>query len=258
MITSTTNSKIKNLKKLIKSSREREKQHCFIVEGPRMFSELVPDQILSCFATEHFEEKYGDLLKGISYEVISDSVCESLSGTRTPQGVIALVKRLEWSLPDIIRQADNPCLFLLENLQDPGNLGTIIRTAEAAGIDAVITDKESVDPYNMKVVRSTMGAIFRLPVITVSNLEDCIRYLQEEKIHIYAAHLEGEPFYEGDYTKPSAFLIGNEGQGLTEKTAALAQSRIRIPMEGRVESLNAAVAGTVIMFEALRQRKWVR
>lgn len=147
-------------------------------------------------------------------------------------------------------------MVVLDNLQDPGNLGTIFRTAEAAGVTGILLSKDCVDVYNPKVIRSTMGAVFRMPFLYVEDLPEKIKELQKEGIKTYAAHLRGENAYdEEDYTTGCAFLIGNEGNGLRDEVADCADCLIRIPMEGEAESLNAAVAAAVLMFEAGRQRR---
>lgn len=222
-----------------------------------MFFEVPKERLLEVYVTEGFEKKYGDRLAGCRYELISDAVCRHLSDTRTPQGVTALVKKQETPLEEILARDENPCLFLLENLQDPGNMGTILRTSEGAGVSGIIMNRESVDPYNPKVIRSTMGAIFRMPFVIVDDFEDVLCRLKEAGIRTFAAHLDGEDFYRQDYRGGCAFFIGNEGNGLSENLAARADGRIRIPMKGQVESLNAAVAATVLMYETLRQREWV-
>ena len=222
-----------------------------------MFFEVPKERLLEVYVTEGFEKKYGDRLAGCRYELISDAVCRHLSDTRTPQGVTALVKKQETPLEEILARDENPCLFLLENLQDPGNMGTILRTSEGAGVSGIIMNRESVDPYNPKVIRSTMGAIFRMPFVIVDDLEDVLCRLKEAGVRTFAAHLDGEDFYRQDYRGGCAFFIGNEGNGLSENLPARADGRIRIPMKGQVESLNAAVAATVLMYETLRQREWV-
>lgn len=222
-----------------------------------MFFEVPKERLLEVYVTEGFEKKYGDRLAGCRYELISDAVCRHLSDTRTPQGVTALVKKQETPLEEILARDENPCLFLLENLQDPGNMGTILRTSEGAGVSGIIMNRESVDPYNPKVIRSTMGAIFRMPFVIVDDFEDVLCRLKEAGVRTFAAHLDGEDFYRQDYRGGCAFFIGNEGNGLSENLAARADGRIRIPMKGQVESLNAAVAATVLMYETLRQREWV-
>ena len=241
---------------LKKSAKARKKEKCFLVEGPRMFFEIPKDRIEECYLTEEFEDKYAEELKGWHYELISENVCKHLSDTKTPQGVIAVVRRTEPSIEELLHKEKNPCFFLLENLQDPGNLGTIVRTAEGAGVTGIIMNRETVDIYNPKVIRSTMGAVFRMPFLYVEDLPEKIKELQKKSIKTYAAHLRGENAYdEEDYTTGCAFLIGNEGNGLRDEVADCANCLIRIPMEGEAESLNAAVAAAVLMFEAGRQRR---
>lgn len=147
-------------------------------------------------------------------------------------------------------------LLVLDNLQDPGNLGTIFRTAEAAGVTGIILSKDSVDIYNPKVIRSTMGAIFRMPFVYVEKLTDTIEELKAHQIQVYAAHLDGKNAYDEEcYLNGTAYLIGNEGNGLRQEVADCADTWIRIPMLGQAESLNAAVAASILMFEAARQRR---
>lgn len=256
MISSTSNNRIKNIVNIKNSARARRQQNCFLVEGPRMFFEVPKDRLLEAYVTEEFVKKYEKQLAGCRYELISDTVCRHLSDTRTPQGVTALVKKQETSLDEMLAGEKDPCLFLLENLQDPGNMGTILRTSEGAGVSGIIMNRESVDPYNPKVIRSTMGAIFRIPFVIVDDFEPVLKKFKEAGVRTFASHLDGESFYRQDYRGGCAFFIGNEGNGLSDKLAARADAKIRIPMKGRVESLNAAVAATVLMYETLRQREW--
>ena len=145
--------------------------------------------------------------------------------------------------------------MLIENLQDPGNLGTMIRTAEGAGVTGILISRESVDLYNPKTIRSTMGSIYRVPVHITDSLTGLVPLLHQRGIRTYAAHLRGTKSYtEADYRTGTAFLIGNEGNGLTEELADAADQYIRIPMEGQVESLNAAMAAGILMYEVKRQR----
>ena len=149
-----------------------------------------------------------------------------------------------------------PLLLVLDQIQDPGNLGTIVRTAEGAGVTGIVMSQDCVDMYNPKVVRSTMGAAYRVPFCYVDDLAEEVKQMKEAGICTYAAHLEGKNSYdEEDYRKASAFLIGNEGNGLRDEVADQAQVYIRIPMKGQVESLNAAVATAILTFEAARQRR---
>ena len=232
MITSTSNIQVKELLRLQKKSREREKEGVFIVEGPRMAEEIPRERIVKLYVSESFQEK---CVKEKNDRFIQ--AAEVMSDTE-----------------DIL--GETPHVLVLENIQDPGNLGTIFRTAEAAGATGIVLSKDCVDLYNPKVIRSTMGAIFRIPFIYTDDLKGTIDELKREGITVYAAHLKGENSYDmEDYKTACAFLIGNEGNGLTEETAACADRKILIPMEGGAESLNAAVASAVLMFEAGRQRR---
>ena len=254
----TTEETIKIIKfKKMKQPKARKKEKCFLVEGPRMFFEIPKDRIEECYLTEEFEDKYAEELKGWHYELISENVCKHLSDTKTPQGVIAVVRRTEPSIEELLHKEKNPCFFLLENLQDPGNLGTIVRTAEGAGVTGIIMNRETVDIYNPKVIRSTMGAIFRVPFVIADSLPEVIFQLKQNGVSVYAGHLKGDVFYKQDYRDGSAFLIGNEGNGLTDEITALADHKIKIPMKGKVESLNAAVSATILMYETMRQREFM-
>lgn len=157
---------------------------------------------------------------------------------------MTVLKRPAYELQQLIHQ-DRPLLVLLENLQDPGNLGTILRTGEGAGITGVIMSKETVDIYNPKTIRSTMGSIYRVPFLYVEDMGETIRTLQEKGIRVYAAHLQGKDYYSSfSFEEGTAFMIGNEGNGLRRETADLADAYLKIPMEGQVESLNAAIAAS--------------
>ena len=252
MITSGSNGQIKNLVKLQKSAKARKEQNTFVVEGLRIFKEIPKKLLIKAYITEEFLQKQEELLKDIPYEVVASHVLKEAADTKTPQGVIATVRMPSYSMEDVI-QEKNPCLIVLENLQDPGNLGTIIRTGEGAGVSGILMSEDTVDLYNPKVVRSTMGSIFRMPIY-VASMEEIFSFLEKHNILSYGAHLKGENFYKKNYKNSCAFFIGNEGNGLTEETTERVNCKIKIPMHGKVESLNAAIAGTVLMYEAMRQR----
>lgn len=256
LISSMTNPRIKNILNLKKSAKHRKEKGCFLAEGPRLVFEIRKENIFEMYVTQDFFDKYQKELEGYSYDFISDNVCRRLSDTKTPQGILAVVKKQEMSLETILHKEKNPLFMILENLQDPGNLGTIIRTGEGAGVTAILMNEQCVDPYNPKVVRSTMGAILRVPILVVKDLFQTVEQLKDEGINVYAAHLKGNLFYNYDYQKGCAFLIGNEGNGLSDSLTQMATDWIKIPMKGSVESLNAAVASTVIMYEVQRQREW--
>lgn len=257
MITSTSNQNVKNIIQLQKKSKARRQQGIYVVEGIRMFREAPAQMISQIYVSESFikEPTHKALLAGKKYEILSDSVFAYVSDTKTPQGILCLMKMPEYPQTRILNQK-NGLWLILENVQDPGNLGTMFRTGEGAGISGVIMDKATVDIYNPKTIRSTMGAIYRMPFYITDHLEDTIQKMKESGILVYAAHLEGSVCYdEPDYKQSSAFMIGNEGNGLTEEMASLANRYIRIPMGGQLESLNAAMAAGILMYEANRQRR---
>ncbi len=259
MITSISNAQVKQVCAYVQKAKERRKDRIFVVEGTKMFEEAPADQIYKVYATQSFCEKHtadgmGAKLKETGFEVVSDEVLAKMSDTKTPQGILCLVKWPEYSLDDLLLRK-NGVFVVLEDLQDPGNLGTIIRTGEGAGIAGVIMSGNTVDVFNPKTIRATMGSIYRVPFVYVQDMAEAIKKLQKADVLVYAAHLKGEQYYDAfDYTKGSAFLIGNEGNGLKEETAKLADTYVKIPMAGQVESLNAAIATTLFMYEAARQR----
>lgn len=257
MITSTSNAQVKNLVQLKKKAKARRQQQIYVVEGIRMFREAPADRIEQVYVSESFlaDPEHKKVLKGKAYEVLSDSVFSYVSDTKTPQGILCLMKMPDYTLDMLLREK-NGMWLVLENLQDPGNLGTMFRTGEGAGIAGVIMDGSTVDIYNPKTIRSTMGSIYRIPFYITEDLPDTIRRMKKRGVRTYAAHLEGSVCYDKpDYVPDTAFMIGNEGNGLTDETAALADTCIRIPMEGQLESLNAAMAAGILMYEANRQRR---
>lgn len=266
MITSTGNAQVKELVKLMKKSRARDEAHVFLIEGPRMAGELTVDpdwcrRIEKIYLSESYagrnEGERKRLERTAPVEILSDPVFAHVSGTKTPQGILAVVRRRTYNMSDIL--GEDPAqahVLVLDNLQDPGNLGTIFRTAEAAGVTGIVMSRDCVDLYNPKVVRSTMGAVLRMPFLYVEDLIGTISELKKEGIKIYAAHLKGKYAYDQeDYRTGCAFLIGNEGNGLRDIVAECADHFVIIPMHGKAESLNAAVAAAVLMFEVNRQRR---
>ena len=265
MITSSANSRVKQVIQWQTKAKERKKAGVFLTEGFKMYEEAPLESILEVYVAESAlaflekmdakEEKTTEKLKKTGYEVVADSLFKKMADTQTPQGILCVVKQPEYRLEEILKQ-DRPLLMILENLQDPGNLGTIIRTGEGAGVTGVIMTAKTVDIFNPKVIRATMGSVFRVPFLYVEDMEDTLKKLKEKGIRTYAAHLAGREYYDSfSFTGGTAFLIGNEGNGLEKKTADLADSYLKIPMEGKVESLNAAIAASLLMYEAQRQRR---
>jgi TrmH family RNA methyltransferase len=260
IISSMSNAQLKNLCLLQKKSKAREEQGVFVIEGIKMFEEARSEKLLvKAYVSESFYQvklqEDPSFLTDLDYEIVVDSVFKEVSDTLTPQGIMGIVKTKVHLLEQILEKPD-ACLLLLEDIRDPGNLGTMIRTAEGAGITGVIFNKSCVDIYNPKVIRSTMGSIFRVPFYKVDSFVETITYIKKQDITIFAAHLSGVMYdTEGSFRKKCAFLIGNEANGLSEEASELADELIKIPMAGKVESLNAAVAAAILMYEANRQRR---
>ena len=258
MITSSSNAQVKQMIQLNKKARERRKQDVFIVEGLRMFREVPRDRLVKTYVSENFLEdpEHEALLQGIPYEVVKDSVFAQMSDTLTPQGVLTVVRQYHYTMEELMGEKEHPLFLVLEDLQDPGNAGTILRTGEGAGVSGVFLTKTCVDITNPKVIRSTMGSIYRMPFLYVEDVVSLKQKLQGRGIRFFAAHLQGKNSYDREsYEDGTAFLIGNEGKGLTDQAADAADCLIRIPMCGQVESLNAAMAAGILMYEAARQRR---
>lgn len=266
IITSTSNPRMKEIIQLRKKSRMRTKTGTFLVEGLRMIREIPADRLVQLYVTEEFYKKHREEpIFEADKMLVSPQVFEYISDTKTPQGILAVVRQRVFTEEEILAQCPGSSgqkenrqghILILENIQDPGNLGTIFRTAEAAGVTAILMSRDCADIYNPKTIRSTMGAIFRMAFAYTEDLPGAANRLKRRKIRIFAAHLDGERIYsEEDYSQGTAFLIGNEGNGLSPEAAACADMLIRIPMEGQAESLNAAVAAAVLMFEVSRQRR---
>ena len=218
MITSTSNPQVKNLQLLKKKSGARNEQNVFLVEGMKMYQEAPRGKIKKVYISKSlYQEKGQAFLQGIETEVLDDHVFLAASDTKTPQGLLCVVEQFHYLLEDML-QKKNPHLLLLENLQDPGNVGTIMRTAEGAGADGIILSRTSVDLYHPKTIRSTMGSIYRMPFLYVNSLEEILPILKKQGIRTYAAHLQGKNCYDQeDYRKGfpqdwdillSAFVLG--------------------------------------------------
>lgn len=263
MITSHSNKSVREVIQLNQKAKARNRQGLFVVEGIKMFAEAPEDRIDRVYIAERAEaglrSAYGDKLNRLSAEIVSDDVFDKMSDTQTPQGILCLVRQFQYGIEDLLaagHDKKHALFILLEDLQDPGNLGTIFRTGEGAGVDGIIMSRQTVDIYNPKTIRSTMGSVYRVPFLYTDDLCETIRTLQKKDINVYAAHLDGMKYYdEYDYRRGTAFLIGNEGNGLRKETAGCADEYLRIPMEGSVESLNAAVASSILLYEAHRQRR---
>ena len=248
MISSRSNSKIKYIKKLMSSAKERRRNGVFVVEGLRIVREVPEELLEELYVAESFasSDRYSEA-DFPKTEIVTDEVFRFLSDTVTPQGILAIVKKPSYSFA-LSSYKERARILLLDDIQDPGNLGTILRTAEAAGTDLVILSEGCADLFNPKVIRSTMGSIFRVPFLT-ENPVSAIPKLKEAGIAVYGAALEGAvDFRSVSFPEKTAIVIGNEGNGISSEVLNLVDEKIKIPMEGKVESLNAAVSTAILLY----------
>lgn len=255
LITSNQNPIIKNIILLQKKKSERKKQGMFIVEGIKQVNEIPSHYPIEYFVTaESYDSDQIQNLGQGKWIVVPDELFKQMSDTETPQGVMAVVKRQDLLLEDLAKK-ESPFYLVLENLQDPGNLGTIIRSAYGFGVDAIFISKGSVDLYAPKTLRSTMSALFHVPIIVDIDMNECLEWLGKQDVTIYATALEeSEVLYDADYRPGCALIIGNEANGVTETTKHTAHQKVRIPMPGGLESLNASIAASICMYEVMKQR----
>lgn len=260
MITSLQNSSIKNIVKLYKSSKERRDQQLFVIEGARELSLALQSNysIKSVYVCREMfiNTKYPDVLDTLPDNAIFDissSVFEKIAYRENTDGIVALAEPRQHSLSNI-KLSDNPFIIILESVEKPGNLGAVLRTADAAAVDAVVVCDNQTDLYNPNVIRSGVGCLFTLKTAICSS-EEALEWLKANNINVYAAELNGASQYNKvDYTMPSAIVMGTEADGLTDFWINNAKERIKIPMRGKIDSLNVSVSTAVITFEAMRQR----
>ena len=234
--------------------KNRIAERAFVAEGNKLVADMLP--FFSCkllVAKPCWMATLGDI-SAEELLVAEEEDIRKASFLKNPQDVLAVFAMPDWQIETASPQQD--LVLALDGIQDPGNLGTILRAGEGAGVTGVVMNEATADIYNPKVIRSTMGSIYRMPFVYVDQLPEVVSMLSGSGIRTYAAHLDGKNSYEKEnYKKGTAFLIGNEGNGLRKETADAADIYVRIPMCGKVESLNAAIASSVLMFEAARQRR---
>lgn len=254
MISSPQNAKIKRIKRLQNKSRARKKEQAFVIEGVRLVEEALkygwsPEIVLY---TKKLDKRGLQVVEefqaqGVRVNCVTPEVMQAASDTETPQGLLAVLPLEKQPQP-----AKLDFVLIPDAIRDPGNLGTMLRTALAGGVDLVLLPPGTVDPHAPKVVRAAMGAHFRLPVIKTSWQEI------KEKIsalHVFVAEMEkGIPHTKANLHQPLALIIGNEARGPGERARQLANDWVHIPMPGKAESLNAAIAGAILIFEVVRQR----
>ena len=260
MIDNPRSPRVRGVAKLAKRDA-RSQTGFFLLEGPQAVTEALTyrsELLVELFATPTALDKYPEIARladetDLEVEFVTEDVLDSMADTVTPQGIIAVCKQFPTSLKDIL--AGEPKLIaILEEVRDPGNAGTIIRAADAAGADAIILTGRSVDLYNPKVVRATTGSIFHIPVAVAADLETVIEKVKGYGLQILAADIKGADLLEARTTgvldKPTAWLFGNEARGLNDEHFALADSAITVPIYGHAESMNLATAASVCLYES--------
>lgn len=263
MLENPRSPRVRAVAKLTKRSA-RQETGLFLLEGPQAAREALayrPDTLVEIFATPTAMERHQDVRDGArdaGLEVVftTEAVLDAMADTVTPQGIVAVARQSPTSLKDVF--ADTPRLIAIcEEVRDPGNLGTIIRAADAAGADAVVLTGRTVDPYNPKVVRATTGSLFHLPVAVGADLAAVVERAHAAGMRVIAADVGGADFLSGRalLAEPTAWLFGNEARGLEEEARGLADLSLRLPIYGRAESLNLATAASVCLYEtAFAQR----
>lgn len=255
VITSTGNGLVKKVGLLQTKKSARKKENTFVIEGLRGVNEIPdPNMIRELIMSANIEPS---AIKVDAQEVITvtEDVYKHMSDTKTPQGVMATVAMCHKTLDEL--EVNHKGFYLvLENVQDPGNLGTMIRTAHGFGVDAIFLTKGCVDLYNPKTIRSSMGSLLHLPIVLDLEIEEIAAWLKSNDIPLYATDLqESKPLAHYTFNGSTAIAIGNEANGISEQLRSLAPYKMRIPMPGGLESLNASIAGSICMYEVMRQRE---
>ncbi len=260
MLENPRSPRVRAVAKLAKRSARQETGR-FLLEGPQAVREALrfaPDAVEELYATPTAMERHGDVRDdagsaGIDVRFATEAVIEAMADTVTPQGVVAVARQTPTSVRDVF-VASPRLIAICEEVRDPGNLGTIIRAADAAGADGVVLTGRTVDPYNPKVVRATTGSLFHLPVALGGELAAVIQRAHDAGLRVLAADVDGDDLLEaraqGLLAEPTAWLFGNEARGLDEASVALADRSLRLPIFGRAESLNLATAASVCLYES--------
>ncbi len=258
VITSKDNEVIKNIRKL-KEKKFRDDSNEYIVEGIKLIEEAIEENVKikkivvceECIKDNCIEQKLLYQIAKYDCIYVSEKIFGLLTDVVNPQGMLAVIEKT--SSEDKIKYTED-IIVVLDGIQDPGNLGTILRTVDSVGLSQIILSKTSVDAYNPKVVRSTMGAIFRVNIIEAEDLVETLKNMKKHKYKIVATSLAGEEnIYEMDYNK-KVIVIGNESKGVSKEILEIADSKTKIPMLGKTESLNASIATGVMLYEYVRRK----
>ncbi len=258
MLTSLQNPLVKQMRKL-HGAKERDRQQMFLVEGTHLIEEACsvdyPLEVVCC--TPEWQERHPELSQKViarspRTELVNEAVLKAVATTVQPDGVVAVAKRRESPIPSLPLSG---LTLALETLQDPGNLGTLIRTAAATGTQGIWLSRDSVDADSPKVLRASAGQWFRLPVSVSADLKTDVVRAQQQGVQVISTDADAPlTYWEIDYHQPTLVLLGNEGAGLSEDLLSTANYRVRIPLQSGVESLNVAIAAALILYEALRQK----
>ena len=255
MITSSQNPKLKLVRALLGRAKERREAGAFVAEGVRLVEEAASSNwgfrfvLFSHGLGERGKELIETLTANqIDVEEVSGDLLQNVSETETPQGILAVLPLAKLPIPDLTN-----FILIPDQIRDPGNLGTLLRTAAATGVQAVLLPPETADAFAPKVVRAGMGAHFRLPIHSMT-WEEIEQMCKSANLSVYLADMGGKSCWETDLRQPLALIVGGEAEGASEQARKVANQQISIPMMGKMESLNAGVAGSVLMFEVVRQR----
>jgi RNA methyltransferase, TrmH family len=254
MITSAQNPKLKLARSLMGRPKERHEAHAFVVEGVRLVEEALASEwpIRFVLYAPGLSERGHALVnklkaRNVDADEVDEGILQMISQTETPQGILAVLNYSLLSIPESLS-----FVLIPDSIRDPGNLGSLLRTAAAAGVQAVFLPPETTDAFAPKVVRAGMGAHFQLPIhsLTWEQIRAATKSLQ-----VYLANMQGSPCWQTDFRLPLALIVGGEADGATEAARSLAHMVVSIPMPGKAESLNAGVAGAILLFEVVRQRQ---
>ncbi len=253
-IDSNKNQLVKWIKKLQTKAKFRREEGLYIVEGYKQVEELAKSHIHTLVYSKESDIEKFDTYKECVQVFVPSGLFKDISTDPSPQGVLAVVTMKKDDL--FSHSVDKNDLYLaLDGIQDPGNLGTMIRVADAAGAKGILLSKDTVDLYNPKVVKSTMGSMKHIMLFELESLVDGLVYLKDRGVTCFGAYLDNSKFhFHNDYTGPTCFVIGNEGNGISDEIIQICDQRVKIPMLGQAESLNASIAASVLLYEAVRQR----
>ncbi|WP_119698042.1 TrmH family RNA methyltransferase [Microbacterium halotolerans] len=258
MLTNPRSPRVRAVAKLAKRSARRD-TGLYLLEGPQAVREALdsaPDVVTEVYATEGALERNRDIVTaltdaGLRADIAEERVVAAMADTVTPQGIIAVARQRPASLDDVLSRGPK-LVAICHEIRDPGNLGTIIRVADASGADAVILTGDTVDPYNPKAVRSTTGSLFHIPIVMGAELSDAAAATQRAGLRVLAADVGGDDLMavRAELAAPTAWLFGNEARGLDSEALAFADRALRLPIYGRAESLNLATAASVCLYES--------